>query len=686
MIEILEKRQQAAGTRRPPVETSTHGLAAPDPTAATQAIPQRLITKALTIRRVEERLLALFAEGQLSGTVHTCIGQEWIAVAVAEYLQRGDFIFSNHRGHGHYLAWTDDIDGLIAELMGRVTGVCGGRGGSQHLCKDGFFSNGIQGGIVPVSSGLAMAQQLKEANGITVVFIGDGTLGQGVVYESFNLAAKWSLPLLIVIEDNGIAQSTSSKETMAGTVKDRARAFGLDMAQADTWNVPHLLETTEAAVRNVRQHRRPMVLHVKTDRLKAHSKGDDDRDQEQIAAYVRRDVLGQILSQNDPRIIKTLDAIDSRIQRAVTRASEAIPTSIQDNDPAIQSNETQTPRWQPVQFESRKVVEAIRDAFADILARDERAILLGEDLRDPYGGAFKVTSGLSRRFDSRVRNTPISEAALVGLGNGLAVAGYHPIVEIMFNDFLMLAADQFINHAAKFAWMFNEQVRVPLVIRTPAGGYRGYGPTHSQCLEKHLLGLPGTRVLALHHRYCPGQLYRDLLTGLDRPTLVIENKTLYGRQTDPVAPPGFTLSATTALFPTVRLATEFAQQITIVAYGGMAPLAEAAAKTLWEKDELACDLLLPTQLYPLDIAPMVESVRRTGRLLVVEEGQGFAGFGGELIAALACNPRTKAFKADRLCAAEHPIPAAKPAEAQTLPDTEKIVQMAKRLVIDRPPG
>ncbi len=682
MIEILEKRQQAAGTRRPPVETATHDLVTPDSKATNEAIPQRLITKALTIRRVEERLLALFAEGQLSGTVHTCIGQEWIAVAVAEYLQRGDFIFSNHRGHGHYLAWTDDIDGLMAELMGRITGVCGGRGGSQHLCKDGFFSNGIQGGIVPVCAGLAMAQQLKEANGIAVVFIGDGTLGQGVVYESFNLAAKWSLPLLIVVEDNGIAQSTSSKETLAGTVKDRARAFGLDMARTDTWNVPHLLETAEAAVRNVRQNRRPMVLHVKTDRLKAHSKGDDDRDKEQIASYVRRDVLHQILAQNDPRINKTLDAIDSRVQRAVTRALEAAPTCVPTNPPPSYV-EAQSVSWQPLQFESRKVVEAIRDALAYILARDERAILLGEDLRDPYGGAFKVTSGLSRRFEGRVRNTPISEAALVGLGNGLALAGYHPIVEIMFNDFLMLAADQFINHTAKFAWMFDEQVRVPLVIRTPAGGYRGYGPTHSQCLEKHLLGLPGTRVLALHHRYCPGRIYRDLLANLDRPTLVIENKSLYGRQTDPVALAGYTLSATTALFPTVRLAPECAPQITIVAYGGMASLAEAAAKTLWENDELACDLLLPTQLYPLDIAPIVESVRQTGRLLVVEEGQGFAGFGGELIAALTCNPRTGFFHADRLYAAEHPIPAARMAETQALPNTEKIIQLAKGLIINR---
>src|SRR5919197_3634460 len=154
-----------------------------------------LYAKAMLIRSVEERLLTLFAEGKLFGTVHTCIGQEWTGVAVAAALQKGDLLFSNHRGHGHYLAWTDDVEGLIAELMGKQTGMCGGRGGSQHICSQGFFSNGIQGGIVPVAAGLAFAQKLTGMPHITVVCIGDGTLGEGVLYETLNIAAKWELPL-----------------------------------------------------------------------------------------------------------------------------------------------------------------------------------------------------------------------------------------------------------------------------------------------------------------------------------------------------------------------------------------------------------------------------------------------------------------------------------------------------------
>ena len=163
--------------------------------------------RAYLVRVVEQELLNLFAAGRLSGTTHTCIGQEMSAVALAAALDRGkDTVVSNHRCHGHYLAWADDPDGLLAEVMGKATGVCGGLGGSQHLSARGFFSNGIQGGIVPVAAGLAYAQKLAESGGIVAVCIGDGTLGEGVVYEALNMAAKWSLPLLVVLENNLYAQ------------------------------------------------------------------------------------------------------------------------------------------------------------------------------------------------------------------------------------------------------------------------------------------------------------------------------------------------------------------------------------------------------------------------------------------------------------------------------------------------
>lgn len=638
-----------------------------------------LLKAALTIRRTEERLLALFGEGKLFGTVHTCIGQEWVGVAVAEWLRPGDWVFSNHRGHGHYIARTGDVEGLVAELMGRTTGVCGGWGGSQHLCRDGFFSNGIQGGIVPVAAGLALAGRLAANQAIAVVFIGDGTLGEGLVYETLNIAALWSLPLLIVVEDNGVAQSTPQQAGLAGSVSGRARAFGMEVRRAETWQPAELIAEAGRAIQSVRVDRRPTVLHVRTYRLKAHSKGDDDRDPAEVARFAAIDPLNKMIADGGEEVERLLAEIDQRLDAAVQVADGAPPARVLP-EPRSGDRQADGCAWREVYFKPQRVVDAIRHALAEAMAADDRIVVIGEDILDPYGGAFKVTAGLSNRFGERVRGTPIAEAAIVGIANGLALAGYRPIAEIMFGDFLLLAADQFINHAAKFAGMYNNRVSVPLVIRTPMGGYRGYGPTHSQSLEKHLLGVPGTRVLAVHPRWCPGELYRRLLAGNDRPTLVIENKLLYGRRTNPEPPPGYTIAATGELFPTLRLRPAAPCQLTMVAYGGMVELAEAAAAELLDEEEVNVDLIIPTQLYPLDLAPIAESVLETGRLLVVEEGQGFAGFGCELIAQLVSDPRIRSLQADRVCAAPCVIPAAKPAELQALPSADDVVRAAVRLV------
>ncbi|MCH7526223.1 MAG: pyruvate dehydrogenase, partial [Planctomycetes bacterium] len=334
--------------------------------------------KALTIRRTEERFLALFAEGRISGTVHTCVGQEWVGIAVAEALEPQDYVFGNHRSHGHYLARTDDVEGLIAEILGRSTGVCGGRGGSQHLCKDRFFTNGVQGGIVPVSAGLALAQEIHQSDGIAVVFIGDGMFGEGVVYETFNMASKWSLPLLIVVEDNGIAQSTSQSETLAGTIGGRARAFGIDVLSANTWSIAELLQRAAEAVRSVRQTRTPVLLHVKTYRLNAHSKGDDDRDPDEVSSYAQRDILNQIISQRSPTVRRWLTDIDRRLDLAVTRAeaapSTALPTITSTSEPTAEPSL----RWRPLTFSRKRIGQAIRDQIADAMARDDRIVVLGE--------------------------------------------------------------------------------------------------------------------------------------------------------------------------------------------------------------------------------------------------------------------------------------------------------------------
>ena len=243
----------------------------------------RLYRRMRFIRRFEETLLSLFEEGVLNGTTHACVGQEADCVAVIEHLRPGDHIFSNHRCHGHYLAWTGDAVGLLAEVMGKPHGVVGGIGGSQHLCAPGFKSNGILGGTLPAAAGIALAMKLAGDDAISTVFMGDGAWGEGVVYEAMNMAALWELPLLVVVENNGYSQSTPIRLNMAGDIAGRFAAFGIETVHIDSTDVLEIDAVAARQVEAVRTTRRPHGLIIDTYRLCHHSKSDDNRPETEIA-------------------------------------------------------------------------------------------------------------------------------------------------------------------------------------------------------------------------------------------------------------------------------------------------------------------------------------------------------------------------------------------------------------------
>lgn len=234
------------------------------------------------IRRFEETVLDEFKRGVFSGTTHTYIGEEADAVGVISQLHEQDVIVTNHRCHGHFLAYGGEMHALFAELMGKATGVCGGRGGSQHLHWRNLYSNGVQGGIVPIAAGMALAEKRKGSQAVTVVFIGDGTLGQGVVYESLNMASLWSVPLLIVEENNQIAQTTPATLALAGSIPDRFRAFGLKTTELDTSDVIEIYRAAGVILAEIRNTNRPQALILNTARFSAHSKGDDTRDANEL--------------------------------------------------------------------------------------------------------------------------------------------------------------------------------------------------------------------------------------------------------------------------------------------------------------------------------------------------------------------------------------------------------------------
>ncbi|MFU8803697.1 MAG: thiamine pyrophosphate-dependent dehydrogenase E1 component subunit alpha [Bradymonadaceae bacterium] len=278
---------------------------------------EKLYAQMVLIRRFEEHLLDLFETGALVGTTHCYIGQEANAVGIINHLDERDIVFSNHRCHGHFLVYADRPELLAGELMGRATGVVGGRGGSQHICHHGFYSNGIQGGIVPTATGMALAEKVKGTGAVAVVFLGDGTLGQGVVYEALNMASLWSAPILFVVENNRWAQSTPVEKELAGDMASRGRAFGMDAGEIDSTDAEKLYGHFGEIIDKVRRTSRPHFEVIHTYRLCHHSKSDDARPQDEIDRYQKNEPLPKLRARIDENVATGIeDVVRDRVEAA----------------------------------------------------------------------------------------------------------------------------------------------------------------------------------------------------------------------------------------------------------------------------------------------------------------------------------------------------------------------------------
>jgi len=326
------------------------------------------------------------------------------------------------------------------------------------------------------------------------------------------------------------------------------------------------------------------------------------------------------------------------------------------------------------------ILESLNTALLRTMDADDRVYVLGEDILDPYGGAFKVTRGLSTKYPGRVLTTPISEAAIVGVANGMAMRGLRPVAEIMFGDFVTLIADQLVNHAAKFNWMYNSKVKVPIVIRTPMGGRRGYGPTHSQSLEKMFMGVPGLKVVAPNTLGDPGQLLESAIAD-DDPVLFVEHKLLYTRsllEPDQGDLIDFEVHESGGTYPNFILhIPNHVPQFTLATYGYNFELARAAVLNLLMEYEIFTEIVLFSQLSPFNLEALFESLQRTHKLLTVEEGTLSLGWGAELAARAA--EKVNGLMIRRVAALDLPIANTKSLEQSILPSLQDITSAALRL-------
>ncbi len=335
-----------------------------------------------------------------------------------------------------------------------------------------------------------------------------------------------------------------------------------------------------------------------------------------------------------------------------------------------------------------KYVESLNLALHRIFEMDSRVILLGEDLLDPYGGAFKVSKGLSSRFPERVLAMPISEASIVGMGTGLAMRGLRPVVEIMFGDFILLAADQIVNSATKFSLMFNSKVSVPLVIRLPMGGRRGYGPTHSQTLETFFMNTPNLESVAPSHLHDAGQLLQKAILDSDEVTLFVENKLLYAKELIDIKKSHSIFHFQTLeclegeIYPTITVSIREVVEpdIVLIGYGGMSPFILEAVENAFFEEEIAVSCHLVSQVKPLPMRTLRQACASARKLLIIEESIKYSGWGAELSAQLheGCHTNIP-LKIRRVGSPEYIIPSAKLLEDQILPQTQDIYQAIKEL-------
>jgi 2-oxoisovalerate dehydrogenase E1 component len=633
----------------------------------------------LRIRAFEQRTAELFTEGLVKGTAHSYVGEEAIAAAVCANLRRDDMVGSYHRGHGHCIAKGADLNKMMAELMGRSAGYCGGLGGSMHIADLNLGilgANGIVGAAMPLCTGAALALKLAGKGQVAVAFFGDGAANQGVFHEAMNLAAVWKLPLLFLCENNQYALSTSSRSTTAGaSIAGRAAAYGIPGVQIDGNDPTEVYFAVKDAVERARAGEGPSLVEALTYRWGQHSMRAnlrDPRPKDEYDAWIGRDPLKGVERElieraalDAPELGKRQEAVKAEIEAAVNFAKAGLQPTPEQALAAVYAPHPVA--IEPASAGTRELsfVQALNEALAQEMERDERVIVMGEDV-GATGGIFQVTKGLYDRFGAeRVRDTPISEATFVGCGIGAAIAGLRPVVEIQIFDFVALTMDMLVNQAAKFRYMLGGAPKVPVVIRGPQGGGIRLAAQHSQSLEAWFAHVPGLVVVAPSTPYDAKGLLAAAIRD-DNPVIFLESKLLY------LGPPGPVPEHAYAIPIGKGKVMREGSDVTVVATMAMVPRALAAATQL-AHDGISVEVIDPRTLKPLDTALILSSVRKTSRLVIAHEACTQGGFGAE-VAALVVEQAFDWLDAPilRVGAPDVPMPYNDELERWAIPSQERI--------------
>jgi 2-oxoisovalerate dehydrogenase E1 component len=653
--------------------------------AESVAIPDliEMYRRMLVIRGFEQRVSVLYRDGEVPGFVHLSIGQEATAVGACWPLTADDVITSTHRGHGHCLAKGLDPLGMFAELMARDEGTNRGRGGSMHIADPNlgiFGANGIVAAGLPIAVGAAAAAQLRGTSSVAVAFFGDGAVAQGAFHEAVNLAAVWRLPVVFCCENNGYAEFSPASTQHAATLEQRAAGYGVGYVAVDGNDVMAVEAAMTEVVGKVRAGGGPVIVEASTYRWHGHYEGDPQRyrTEEEVQAWAAHDPLTvhrrrlRFAGIPEDDITALEASVDRELEAAVAAARAMTqPTTDTLHDFVIaERNERPEPAAPSADAPVFRTMDAVRNALEIELTEDERVFVAGIDVGDG-GNVFGLTRGLREKFGDRVRDTPISETAVMGLGVGAAMAGMRPVVELMYLDFLGVCLDQLLNQAAKMPFMTGGAAKMALTVRTQFGAGRSSGSQHSQSLEALLAHIPGLSVVMPS---TPADTYGLLRAAIQdpNPVVFIENRQLYGVK-GPQPAEDFVLPIGKA-----RVVRE-GSDVTVVSISRMVHEAVAAAETV-AADGVSAEVIDLRTVAPLDMATILDSVRKTNRLLIAHEAVVPFGIGAEIAATVARDALNHLdAPIERIGAAATPPPYAPDLEQAWLPDREDIAAALRRL-------
>ena len=642
------------------------------------------------IRQTEEELARCHQQGLVHGACHTYVGQEAIATGVCHHLQNEDVVFSTHRGHGHAIAKGMPPRDLIAELLGRADGCSRGRGGSMHLFSPeiGMMgTSGIVGPCILQACGGGYSSKILGNGTVAVAFFGDGAVNNGAFHEGLNMASIWKLPVIFVCENNQFATEVPFNYSSGNPhVGDRGAAYGMPGFELDGNDVLEISAVAKQAIQRARAGQGPTLIECKTYRTRPHAEGMGDgtyRTREEIDEWKQRCPILRLrkhLVANDGGTESRLDQIDAEVAGTIEQAvnfaqSSEFPTTKSAIEhvyaPPVNTLESNPPK-QTSNAREISYGAATLEALAEAMSQDERIFVMGEGIGE-RGGNFMTTLGLYEKYGAdRLCDTPICERGFVGLGCGAAMTGTRPIIDFMFIDFVNDAFGEIINQIAKIQYMSSGRIRMPILLRGCGGIGNSAATHHSGLYHSVYAHFPGIHVVMPATPYDAKGLFAHALKCED-PVLFLEHRSLMALK-GPVPEEHYEIP-----FGQARVVRE-GHDLSVVAVSLMQQHAIQAAEKL-AGGGVSVEIIDPRTISPLDTDTIIQSVAKTGRLLIVDEAFGPCSIGAEIssvVADMGFDYLDAPIR--RLNGAFTPTPYSPSLEAAVVPNTATIVESIQRLL------